>query len=353
MTIELKSAQFRQEREESWKQLEELLKRVEKVGARNLTAKQLTELPKLYRAALSSLSVARAISLDGNVVNYLEALVNRAYFQVYANKQTLGASLVEFFARTFPRAFRKYFVYMATAASFVAIGTVIGTVVTVLSPEYYYSFVDKSLAAGRDPDATPEELRKYLYSDPDNPDEITDLSGFAGFLFVHNFQVAVLCFAVGIIPAIPVFYLMFSTGLMLGGFAGIHYTAGLSWDLWGWLLPHGITEIFAVVLCGGAGLAIGQSLVFPGQHTRLQNLGRIGREVSVFAAAAGVMLLYAAFVEGYFRQLVDNMTIRYSVAAASAIFWIVYLGWAGRKHSRDEQVIEYGRPLANVGSSSG
>ncbi|MEM7166575.1 MAG: stage II sporulation protein M [Planctomycetota bacterium] len=333
MTIELKSAQFRQEREASWRELEELLKKVERVGPRRLTAKELTALPQLYRAALSSLSVARAISLDKNVTNYLEALVNRAYFQVYANKQTLRATVMQFVFEGFPQAFRRYWGHMAVATAFVALGTIVGTVLTVQKPEYYYAFVNAELAGGRDPEASREELLSFLYTDPDEVEEngISALSGFAGYLFTNNFRVAILCFVVGIIPAVPVFYLLFSTGLMLGGFAGIHYSLGLSVDLWGWLLPHGITEIFAVIVCGGAGLALGQSLVFPGKHSRLQNLGRIGREASIFAVAAGLMLVYAALIEGYFRQLVNNITVRYVVAAASLIFWILYLSLAGRR----------------------
>ena len=80
----LKSAQFRREREEAWRELELLLERVEKRGLQDLTAAELNRLPVLYRGAASSLSVATAISLDKNLLDYLTALVGRdGWYLVY------------------------------------------------------------------------------------------------------------------------------------------------------------------------------------------------------------------------------------------------------------------------------
>ena len=52
-------------------------------------------LPGLHRAALSSLSVARAISLDRNVVEYLEMLATRAHFAVYGTKRHLREAVAD------------------------------------------------------------------------------------------------------------------------------------------------------------------------------------------------------------------------------------------------------------------
>ena len=61
--LQLKSHRFRAEREADWRRLESLLNRVERGGARKLNRDELVEMPALYRQALSSLSMARAISL--------------------------------------------------------------------------------------------------------------------------------------------------------------------------------------------------------------------------------------------------------------------------------------------------
>ena len=79
-TLTLKSKRFREEREEVWKEMEGLLQRIESRSVRNLTDEEMIKLPRLYRSTLSSLSVARATSLDQSVVSYLESLSTRAYY---------------------------------------------------------------------------------------------------------------------------------------------------------------------------------------------------------------------------------------------------------------------------------
>jgi uncharacterized membrane protein SpoIIM required for sporulation len=125
--------------------------------------------------------------------------------------------------------------------------------------------------------------------------------------------------------------LLFTNGLLLGAFAALYQDRGLGLEFWAWILPHGITELLAVVLCGAAGLAMGESLLFPGRHTRLVNLGRRGREAGVLVLGSVLMLLLAGLVEGIFRQTVHSVPLRISVAALSALFWTVYFARVGRE----------------------
>jgi len=89
-TVTLKSHRFRTEREESWRELETILKAIEGRGMKSLTDAQIVALPRLYRSTLSSLSVARATSLDQGVIVYLESLSARAYYILYGSQVSLG-----------------------------------------------------------------------------------------------------------------------------------------------------------------------------------------------------------------------------------------------------------------------
>src|SRR5580704_18951308 len=71
--LQLKSRRFRAEREGDWRRLESLLARVEGRSAAGLSDEELLAIPVLYRATLSSLSVARATSLDHSLIDYLES----------------------------------------------------------------------------------------------------------------------------------------------------------------------------------------------------------------------------------------------------------------------------------------
>lgn len=325
----LKSAQFRKEREQAWRELEGLLAQVEKSGIASLSAAELNRLPVLYRSAVSSLSVASAISLDKNLLDYLTALVGRAYICVYGTKRRAGDAIAEFFRLHFPGVVRRYLGFVAFSIALVVLGVLTGYQMTMADPERYYSFVSEDMAQGRTPAAPTKELRDVLYSGGDGP-----LAVFASFLFTHNSKVGMLCFALGFAAGVPVVFLLFSTGLMLGAMAALYASRGLGAEFWAWILPHGVTEIGAVCLCGAAGMVLGMCVVFPGRHTRLRNLALKGREVSLLAVGAVVMFFMAGLIEGFFRQLVQDVTLRWSLAAVTLVFWTWYFATVGRSYER-------------------
>ncbi|MCB9543794.1 MAG: stage II sporulation protein M, partial [Myxococcales bacterium] len=154
---------------------------------------------------------------------------------------------------------------------------------------------------------------------------------FASFLFGHNARIGILAFGLGVVLGLPTLYLMLHNGLLLGAFAGLYHARGLSLDLWGWLLPHGVTELSAVVVCGGAGLALARALLFPGRLSRAESLVAEGRRAAGVVMGAVVMFFIAAIIEGLFRQLVQDVTARYTLAAVTALALAGYLTLVGRE----------------------
>jgi hypothetical protein len=69
-----------------------------------LSHDELTQLPLLYRSAIGSLSVARAISLDRNLVQYLTGLAQRAHLAMYSGRRRPVEGVARFFVLRFPAA---------------------------------------------------------------------------------------------------------------------------------------------------------------------------------------------------------------------------------------------------------
>jgi uncharacterized membrane protein SpoIIM required for sporulation len=327
----LKSAQFRREREASWRELEGLLDRAEKEGLASLTPAELNRLPVLYRGAASALGVASSISLDRNSLDYLTALVGRAYICVYGTRRKAGAALSEFFRRRFPAAVRRYLSFVLAALAILGLGTWVGYQMTLADDERFHSFVEPAMAGGRSPAASNQELREVLYRGDDDP-----LTIFATFLFTHNAKIGMLCFALGFAAGVPSIILLFQNGLVLGAFAALYASRGLGGEFWAWVLPHGVTELTAVALCGAAGMAIGSALVFPGRYARLASLARRGREVALLGLGAVVMFFVAGLLEGFFRQLVHAVPVRWAVALSTLALWTLYFVFAGRGDVADD-----------------
>jgi len=338
--LTLRSIEFRREREASWHQLDALVARVERRGIRSLSAAELSRLPILYRAALSSLSVARAISLDQNVVAYLESLAGRAYFVVYGTKRHLRESLASFFFYQLPVAVRRSKWLLAASFGFMLLGAVTAFMMVHSDPDLYYSLVSDDYSQGRNPASSSAELREVLYGGTEHTSD--ELGAFASFLFTHNAKIGMIAFAVGFALGVPTIFLLFMNGLILGAFAALYHGRSLSIDLWGWLLPHGVTELTAVALCGAAGLILAQCIIFPGRHTRRENLAIRGRVAGQIVLGAVVMFLVAGLIEGIFRQTVHDIGIRYGVAFLTLVFWVLYFGLVGRRRQRLED--EMGKP---------
>lgn len=336
MTIVLRSARFRREREATWRHLETLVGRAEARGVRKLNGKDLAELARLYRATVSSLSVARAISLDRNLLSYLEGLCQRAYFVVYGTRRHVRGMLANFLLAGFPRAVRALKWHILVSLLIFAGGVAAGWAAVQHDPNRFHAFVPEGLAGDRGPAADRETLRRGLY----DGDELSgdELGAFSAMLFAHNSQVGIFSFAVGILAGLPVFLLMGYNGLMMGAFGWLFHSRGLGLDFWGWVLPHGITELGAIVFCGGAGLALAQGLLFPGARRRLDSLARRGRQAGTVVLGAVVMLLIAGLIEGIFRQRVQDISARYTVVAISAIAWLLYFTLGGRGSRADKEV---------------
>jgi uncharacterized membrane protein SpoIIM required for sporulation len=303
---------------------------MEKGGVRALSPTELARLPTVYRGALSSLSVARAISLDRNVLEYLESLSGRGYLAVYGTRRHLREALGDFVLRRFPRAVRAHGGHVAIAGALLAIGAATGFALTAADPERFYAFVGAAYAQGRGPASTTESLKEVLYA---KKEASALLKTFSMFLFQHNARIGLLAFAVGFAGAVPSALLVFTNGLIVGAFGALYASRGLSLDFWGWLLPHGVTELTAVALCGAAGLALGQALLFPGQEQRLAGLARRGREASVVALGAVGLFFVAALIEGIFRQLVHAVPVRYAVAFGTAGVLFSWLATSGKERS--------------------
>lgn len=325
----LKSQRFRRAREDDWRRLERLMDKAEKGSAAKLTDAEILAVPVLYRSTLSALSVARETSLDQGLIEYLETLSARAYFFVYGSRATLQDRLTAFFRQDWPMSVRGLWRETLVSAGLMVLGALVGGWLVMHEPEWFYAFVPGDLSGGRDPAASTETLRATL----DGVEDAGGLSVFAAFLFTHNAQVALLAFALGFALCVPTGLLILYNGATIGAFFALFAGRGLGVELGGWLLIHGVTELFAVILAGAAGLRIGWSVAFPGRKRRLDAAVEAGRTAGVAMGGVVVMLLFAGLLEGFGRQLIVDTGLRYAVAATTALLWGLYF-YAPRREAR-------------------
>ena len=315
------NARFRAEREADWLRLDVLLKRVEGQRLRGLSDDDLLALPLLYRATLSSLSVARATSLDRALIDYLEALSLRAYLVIYGASGGFGQRIARFFTHDWPAAVRTLGRETLVALLILVAGTASGFLLVASDPNWFEAIVGQDMASGRNPQASADLLRSILYAKPDNSD---GLKVFATWLFTHNAQVALGCFALGFAFGVPTLMLLFYNGAALGAMLQIYAGKGLGVPMAGWLSIHGTTELFAIVIAAAAGLHSGTRIAFPGAASRMTAAKQSGRTAAIAMVGVVIMLAVAGLLEGIGRQTINDDATRFAIGGSMLGLWLVY-----------------------------
>lgn len=318
--LQLKSQRFRREREADWHRLEALVTKAEQRSAGALSDTEILAMPVLYRSTLSALSVARATSLDQGLIGYLESLAARAYFFVYGARTTPLEQLGAFFARDWPQGVRGLWRETIIALLITVLGAGVAWGLISTDADWFYAFVDAGLAGERDPTASAATLKATLY----HQEGADGLSFFSTQLFTHNTGVALTCFALGFALGVPTVILLLMNGAMLGAMLHVFISKGLGFEFGGWLLIHGVTELFAIILAGAAGMRIGWAVAFPGDQSRLAALSGAGRGAGSAMMGVVIMLMLAGLLEGFGRQLIGSDLVRYAIAATTALIWGLY-----------------------------
>ena len=174
---------------------------------------------------------------------------------------------------------------------------------------------------------------------PEAGHAIDNLSAFAGYLFSHNTQIAFFLFALGVFACVPSTVLAFANGLIIGAFFGLHIDREIGIDLFGWLSIHGVTELGAIIVATAGGYRLGLAVLFPGRRSRRDALRQEGRDAAKLAVMAGTMLVIAALLEGFARQLITDLDTRLLIGWTIGGLWAAYFLLAGRDrpqiHQRD------------------
>ncbi len=325
--LQLKSQKFREARQGDWRALNAALDKVEKKGINSFSIDELLNLPVLYRSAMSSLSMAQAISLDRNMVTYLQALCARAYVYIYGPHTRFKDVVSEFFLRSWPQSLRRLAPELWLSFLLTVAGAAIGWMLCAHDASWYNVFIPSSQGQGRDLSASAEDLRKTL--GPGEKEQA--LSPFAVFLMTHNTQVSIMAFAFGIIFGLPTVVLLLENGISLGAMLWLFASKGLGVEFAAWLTIHGTTEMSAIIIAGACGFHIGRQLMFPGDRSRLAALQEAGRLTGTVMIGVALMLTVAGCLEGIGRQTITSTAIRIAIGVVMLVLWWSYFLLVGRQ----------------------
>ncbi len=281
-----------------WKELEGLLEGCEHDPAGSLEFQKLRRLHYLVTRTGAALNRIVTFSAETEIRNRLETLVARSHALLHARESgSTDWSFRKWFTQQAPQAFRRRFSYFATALTITLLGALVGALLLggdLRSRQVIFPF--EHLLNSPKERVQEEETRKK------NP--IDEHRGsFAGQLMTHNIQVSLLVLGIGILWGIGSVILLFYNGVILGAVCYDYLNHGLGVFLAGWLLPHGIIEIPAILVAGQAGLLLAHAVIGDGSGRPLNSrLASVQTDVLHLAGLLAVMLVWAGIIEAFFSQ---------------------------------------------------
>ena len=318
------STKWLEKRKAHWDRLEKLLDQSRGKGLRSLTRQELQDLGLLYRQIAADLAVIREDSSSVHFARYLNQLLARAHNIIYSGRKTNPLAALTFFWDTYPGVFRAHLTYCLTALIVFLGAGVFGTLLTLQDPDFQLRILGPRMVE------TIERREMWTHSIL----AIKPLASSA--IMTNNMSVAFTTFAAGITAGVGTLFLLGFNGMMMGVIAAACWLAGMSLKLWSFVAPHGVLELPAIFIAGGAGLWLAQGLLFPGVLPRREAVARAGADAVKLVLGTIPMLVIAGVVEAFVSPTNLPVSLKFAMAAALFTLLVAYLWWPAKRAAKSE-----------------
>jgi uncharacterized membrane protein SpoIIM required for sporulation len=318
------SIQWIEKRKSHWDRLEQLLGRA-RHGLRTLNHAELRELGLLYRQTASDLAAVLEDKSSAQLAVYLNQLLGRSHNLIYMGRRPQAGGIVEFYRESYPRVFRENLPRTLLAFAIFAFGMAAGWAVTIHDPGFAHHLLGPQMMD------TIDRREMWTHS------ILTVQPMAASAITTNNLTVAFSSFAMGI-TVIGTIWMMLLNGLMLGVVGAATWHAGMAVSLWSFVAPHGVLELPAILIAGGAGLELARSILFPGLLPRREAVARAGGRASRLLLGSIPLLLIAGSIEGFFSPTGAPIAMKFGLALLLGAALLAWLFGAGRTEETGGQV---------------
>jgi len=313
-----------------WRELEAVLGKLEKRPELRLSLIRLERFHYLYQRASGGLSKIKTFSAEPNTRVYLESLVARAFGQIHGNpEKPHRLAPLHWFFSTFPQTFRKHVCAFWICLVAMLVGGVFGGFVIGADPTVKEVLLPFSHLHGNPSDRVAKE------ESADDDRLAGAKTSFSSYLMTHNTKVSIFTLALGMTWGIGTLIMLFYNGVILGAVALDYVLAGETPFLLGWLLPHGVVEIPAIILAGQSGLVLAGALIGWGKSIALKaRLRKISGDLVTLIMGVAVMLIWAGIVEAFFSQYhepVISYEAKIGVGGLELVLLVLFLSLSGRR----------------------
>jgi uncharacterized membrane protein SpoIIM required for sporulation len=284
----------------SWNELEQLLDRMETSATHILSLEQARHFHLLYQKVSADLARIATFASEPELRRYLESLTARAYAEIHETRERgRPFAFGRWFLSHFPLVFRRHFRAFLLASAITFAGVLFGGLAVAFDPEAKEAVLPAMFA-----DHLDDPAKRVAQEERGKKNKLGGAHAtFAGMLMVNNIKVSIFTLALGMTYGLGTMIILFYNGVLLGVIAVDYILAGQIVFLLGWLMPHGVIEIPAILLAGQAGLVLGKALIGWGDRRALRaRLRLISADMMTLIGGVAVMLVWAGVIESFLSQ---------------------------------------------------
>ncbi|WP_413375319.1 stage II sporulation protein M [Alkalihalobacillus sp. 1P02AB] len=304
--------QFVKKHRDDWKKLEQLIGTMQK-NKRKLSANDIEQFQLLYQKSAQNLSYSQTYYASADVTFYLNGLVSKAHNLLYKDQVSSWKQIQYFFTTKFVRLLTEQWHMVFIAMFLFFLGGLGGFAVVATDSLYIYSILPADVAQA----VRPEQLGA-------GHDQV-DSALMSTTILTNNIQVAFLAFAGGVTFGLLTAYILIYNGILVGALAGLFWHYNMTYEFWAYIVPHGIIELVAIFIAGGAGLLMGYKLFVPGPYSRVYQLKEQGKRSVQLLLGTIPLFVIAGFIEGYITPGDFSLEVKYAVAFITLIGLILYV----------------------------
>jgi uncharacterized membrane protein SpoIIM required for sporulation len=308
----MNSRQFIQQHRQDWKALEELITTMSK-RKRKIKGADIDHFSRLYQKAAQNLSYSQTYYPQEEVTPYLNELVSKSHNLLYRDQTSSWKQVRHFFGVTFIGLFLEQWKMIVFSMILFTLGGVGSFFSVANDPLHIYSVLPENMAQSFDPERLGE-----------NEGQV-DAPMMSASIMTNNIQVAFLAFAGGITFGILSVYLLIYNGIIVGAIAALFWHYGKSYEFWAYIVPHGMIELTAIFIAGGAGLLMGYKLFAPGRYSRGYQLKQQAKRSVLLLIGTIPLFVIAGIIEGFITPSTLSLEVKYLIAGLTVIGLILYI----------------------------
>ncbi|HEX8905249.1 MAG TPA: stage II sporulation protein M, partial [Longimicrobiaceae bacterium] len=309
-----------------WDEYDRMLAEARRGGLPAMGERRVSRFAALYREVAADLARARTYGGSPELLFTLERAVGAGHNLLYRPPARGWKGFRRWITGGFPALVRRRWRPIAIAAALFYLPALLTFAAVRQEPARGRELLPPQMMA-RAEEAETRQAQGKGYVDAE---DFGGNSFMASQIMSNNVQVTFLAFAGGILAGLGTVLVLVFNGISLGAAAGVFANFGASLHLWSFVLPHGIIELTAICIAGGAGLWLGSAFILPGRLTRREALVVRGREAVSLIGGTGAMLVVAGVIEGFISPSDLPREVKLAFAALFALGLVLYLALAGR-----------------------